>query len=76
VLTIPTKYDTIISERERNTRKEIKTMTKTVKTVAELMEMLKNLDPNTEVHCMDSDLGWSNVKVDVNETDGVTFEGE
>lgn len=51
-------------------------MTKTVKTVAELMEMLKNLDPNTEVHCMDSDLGWSNVKVDVNETDGVTFEGE
>lgn len=45
-------------------------------TIKELMEMLKNLNPETEVHCFDSELGWSELKVTVSETDGVVFEGK
>lgn len=51
-------------------------MTTTTNTVKELMELLKTLDPNTEVHCFDNTMGWSNLSVTVSETDGVTFEAE
>lgn len=51
-------------------------MTTTTNTVKDLMEFLKTLDPNTEVHCFDSETGWSNLSVTVNKTDGVVFEAE
>lgn len=45
-------------------------------TVKELMEMLKALNPETEVHCFDSELGWSELEVTVNEIEGVVFAGK
>ena len=45
-------------------------------TVKELMEMLKALNPETEVHCFDSELGWSELEVTVNEAEGVVFAGK
>lgn len=45
-------------------------------TVKELMEMLKNLNPEIEIHCFDSELGWSELKVTVDEIDGIVFTGE
>ena len=45
-------------------------------TVKELMEILKNLNPETEIHCFDSELGWSEVKVSIDNTNGVIFEAD
>jgi hypothetical protein len=44
-----------------------------VNTVKELINFLQGLDPLTEVHIEDTEIGWSSVNVHF-DTDGVWFD--
>ena len=45
-------------------------------TVKDLMEILKELNPDTEVHCFDNSFGWSDVSITVTKEEGVIIESK